>query len=158
MTARARRLPSCIGFVLAALAPAGALQAEVVPTAYACTFKSGSSLVYSKSVYRSKKATPITFDIDAINLDGQRAELVSPNGRGPLRIVRAVGANHYLEAVTEGYLNLTTIYQKDDRRGAYPAVHSRHFGVLGEPIVAQYTGFCTAKGEATPAAKTGGKP
>ena len=144
----------CRGLLLAALlAPAGAAQAQDVPTAYACTFKSGSSLVYSKSVYRAKRAKPIAFDIVGIDLDGQRAELVSPNGRGPLRIVRAVGANHYLEAVTEGYLNLTTIYQKDDRRGAYPAVHSRHFGVLGEPIIAQYTGFCSAKAAEPPGAK-----
>ena len=115
------------------------------PTAYACTFKSGESQVYAKGVYRNKRAKPIAFEITAIDLDGQRAELVSANGKGPLRIVRAVGANHYLEAVTEGFLNLTTIYARDDKRGAYPAVHSRHFGILGEPIVAQYTGFCTAK-------------
>jgi hypothetical protein len=119
---------------------------DPVPVAYSCTFKAGSALAYAKSVYRSKRAKPIAFDIEAINLDGQKADLISAGGgKGPLRIVRALGANHFLEVVTEGYLNITTVYSKDPKRGTYPAVHSRHFGVFGEPIVAQYTGFCAAK-------------
>jgi len=48
--------------------------------------------------------------------------------------------------VTEGFLNVTTIYDKDEAKGAYPAVHSRHFGLLGQPIVSQYEGYCEAKG------------
>jgi hypothetical protein len=47
--------------------------------------------------------------------------------------------------VTEGSLHITTIFDKDDTKGAYPAVHSRHFGLLGQPIVTQYHGFCEAK-------------
>lgn len=134
---------TCCAATCIAAAPA---QAQEPPKAYACTFKSGSTLAYSKSVYNAKRAKPIAFEIVAIDLDGQKAELVSEGGgKGGLRVVRAVGANHYLEVVTEGYLNITTIYSKDERRKAYPAVHSRHFGLLGEPIVAQYTGFCTAK-------------
>ena len=38
---------------------------------------------------------------------------------------------HFLEVVTEGFLNITTVYDKDDTKGAYPAVHSRHFGHVG---------------------------
>ena len=41
---------------------------------------------------------------------------------------------------------ITTIYDKDESKGAYPAVHSRHFGILGQPIVTQYQGFCEGKG------------
>jgi hypothetical protein len=44
--------------------------------------------------------------------------------------------------VTEGFLNITTIYAKDEKRGVHPAVHSRHFGLFGEPLIAQYTGAC----------------
>ena len=62
-----------------------------------------------------------------------------------LKIVRAINANHFLEVVNEGFLNLTTVYDKDATSGTYPAVHSRHFGVLGQPVVAQYAGTCTAK-------------
>ena len=58
----------------------------------------------------------------------------------------AMNATHFLEVVTEGFLHITTIYDKDEASGAYPAVHSRHFGIVGQPIVTQYQGFCEAKG------------
>ena len=56
-----------------------------------------------------------------------------------------VNAMHFLEVVTEGFLNLTTVYDKDEARGAYPAVHSRHLGLFGQPLVTQYQGFCEAQ-------------
>ena len=37
---------------------------------------------------------------------------------GALKIVRAINANHFLEVVNEGFLNLTTIYDKDPRPAA----------------------------------------
>lgn len=117
--------------------------AEPTPTAYTCTFPSGSSLTYSKGVYRSKAAKPLRMTIADIDLDGQRASLVADGGsKGALRAMRAINASHFIEAVTEGYLNVTTVYDFDPRRKAHPAVHSRHFGLFGEPVVAQYTGFC----------------
>jgi hypothetical protein len=90
---------------------------------------------------------PISLVISDVNLEAQTAQLVPDAGRSPgaLKIVRAINANHFLEVVNEGFLNLTTIYDKDATSGTYPAVHSRHFGVLGQPIVAQYSGTCTAK-------------
>lgn len=120
--------------------------AEDVPRAFACTFKTGSTVTYGKGVYRAKPAAALSFDIGEIDLDGQTASLVTAKGKGPLRVVRAVNANHYLEVVAEGFLNMTTIYDKDPRRGLHPAVHSRHFGLFGEPQIAQYHGFCQAKG------------
>jgi hypothetical protein len=56
-----------------------------------------------------------------------------------------VNATHFLEVVTEGYLNITTVYDRDEATGKYPAVHSRHLGILGQPVIAQYQGFCEAK-------------
>ena len=69
------------------------------------------------------------------------------HGTGTLRVVQAVSATHFLEVAGEGFLHITTIYDKDEAKGgAYPAVHSRHFGILGQPIVTQYQGFCEGKG------------
>lgn len=121
------------------------LEAQETPKGFACTFPRGASQAYAKGRYRSRPAKPLAMEIGSIDLEGQRADLVASDGRGTLRIVRALGANHYLEVVAEGYLNITTIYQKDDKRGNYPAVHSRHFGLFGEPLIAQYTGTCAAK-------------
>ena len=86
-------------------------------------------------------------------MEGQAARLLTGNagGAGTLRIVRAINANHYLEVVTEGFLNLTTIYDRDPATGTFPAVHSRHFGLLGQPVFAQYTGVCRGSNTAATA-------
>lgn len=128
------------------LAVAGApTQAAEPASTFACTFKIGSTLTYDKSKFRRAVAKPIAFEIANVDLDGQKAELITPKGRGPLRIVRALNANHYLEIVGEGFLNITTVYDRDSKTGYHPAVHSRHFGLFGEPVVAQYQGFCLPK-------------
>ena len=132
-------------FVLGLAASPTASLAQDTPKGFACTFPQGTSRAYTNGRYRVRRAKPIAMEIGAIDLDGQRADLVTPDGKGTLRIVRALGANHYLEVVAEGYLNMTTVYQKDEKRGVYPAAHSRHFGLFGEPLIAQYTGSCTAK-------------
>ena len=124
---------------------ATAAVAQDEPKGFVCKFERGTSQAWSKGRYRSRPAKPLAMEFAAIDLDGQRADLVTPDGKGTLRIVRAVGANHFLEVVAEGYLNITTIYALDTARGTHPAVHSRHFGLFGEPLVAHYTGTCTAK-------------
>lgn len=120
--------------------------AEGLPKALSCTFESGTSVVYGDGAYTASPAKPLSFNVSEIDLEGQRAILETERGgRGELRVVRAVNANHFLEVVNEGFLNLTTIYDADPKRNAHPAVHSRHLGLLGQPIVAQYYGFCTEK-------------
>jgi hypothetical protein len=126
--------------VLAA-APAAADQ----PKAFACTFSKGVTHVYDKGEFVAEKAATIKFGIEAINAAAQSADLKTERGTGTLRIVQAVNAMHFLEVVTEGSLHITTVYDKDDAKGLYPAVHSRHFGLFGQPIITQYQGFCEGK-------------
>ncbi len=117
------------------------------PKGYSCSFTTGTSWSFKDGVFTSKAPEPLSFTITDIDLDKQTAQL-NPEGSskpGKLTIVRAINANHFLEVVNEGFLNLTTVYDKDATTGIYPAVHSRHFGVLGQPVFAQYTGSCTAK-------------
>jgi hypothetical protein len=115
------------------------------PQAFSCTFPAGLAHVYEKGQFASEQAAPISFGIEAIDTAAQTADLKMPRGTGHLRIVQAVNAMHFLEVVTEGFLNVTTIYDKDETKGSYPAVHSRHFGLLGQPIVSQYAGYCDGK-------------
>lgn len=118
--------------------------AEGVAKSLACTFDKGTSTTYEAGDFVSKPAQSLSFEITDIDLEAQSARLLTGegDGAGTLRIVRALNANHFLEVVNEGFLNLTTIYDIDAARGTYPAVHSRHLGLLGQPVFAQYSGQC----------------
>jgi hypothetical protein len=128
-----------------ALLIGGAAARAQEPKAFTCTFNTGTSYSYEKGQFVAQPASPLSFGITAINPAAQTAELKTEGGTGQLRVAQAVSATHFLEVVTEGYLNVTTIYDKDEAKGVYPAVHSRHFGVLGQPLVASYQGSCKAK-------------
>lgn len=127
------------------LSPARAAS-ETLP-ALSCSFKAGAAWAYTAGNYTSAPPEPLGFDIEGVDLEGQTARL-SIGGKpvgNPLRVVRALNANHFLEVAQEGFLNVTTIYDLDPATGSRPAIHSRHLGVEGQPIFAQYAGFCTAK-------------
>jgi hypothetical protein len=125
----------------------GAGWAEDEPKGYVCTFDAGTAWTFDAGKFAQKAPEPIKLEIADVDLERQTAKLVPEAGKAPgaLKIVRAINANHFLEVVNEGFLNLTTVYDKDPASGAYPAVHSRHFGVLGQPVVAQYAGTCSAR-------------
>ena len=110
----------------------------------ACTFDSGTSSGYEAGKFTSKPAAPLAFKLSKIDLEGQSAELTAGTAElsAKIRIVRAINANHFLEVVNEGFLNLTTVYDADAKTGLRPAVHSRHLGLLGQPVFGQYTGTC----------------
>ncbi len=126
------------------IASAGGEEADPAPTRLECTFASGTSVSYESGAFATKPAAPLSFSITKIDLEGQSAALTTAEGQTPasLRIVRAVNANHFLEVVNEGFLNLTTIYDKDPKTGLHPAVHSRHLGLIGQPVFGQYSGTC----------------
>lgn len=116
------------------------------PAAYACTFELGNSWTYDAAAFKSITPAPLKFEINTIDLEKQTADLsIDEKPAGKLRVVRALNANSFLEVANEGFLNLTTVYDLDQASGTYPAVHSRHFGVIGQPVFAQYAGSCKGK-------------
>jgi hypothetical protein len=116
------------------------------PAHFACDFGQGYSWTYDAGKYKSTPAADLSFEIGDIDIEKQSATLILDGKKATtLRIVRALNANHFLEVANEGFLNLTTIYDKDPATGTYPAVHSRHFGLFGQPVFAQYAGSCVAK-------------
>ena len=130
-----------------AVAAASAAAAQETPSGYTCTFSAGTAWTFENGAFKSKAAEPLSLAITDIDLDRQTARLAPEAGKSPgaLRVVRAINANHFLEVVNEGFLNLTTVYDKDPATGTHPAVHSRHFGIIGQPVFAQYAGQCTEK-------------
>ncbi len=133
--------------LLAALAgSAPALAEDDFPKHFLCDFNQGYSWTYDSGKYQPAPPADLSFEIGSIDLDRQTAALIlegkPANG---LKIVRAINANHFIEVVNEGFLNLTTIYDRDAATGKFPAVHSRHFGLFGQPVFAQYAGNCVPK-------------
>ena len=136
------------GFALAWAGGWSPARAEGVDANLTCVFDGGFSWSYEAGKFASKAPEPLAFEIADIDLEAQSARLRTRdgNGAGALRVVRALNANHFLEVVNEGFLTLTTVYDFDPAKSAYPAVHSRHLGLLGQPIFAQYTGLCRKAG------------
>lgn len=120
---------------------------DVWPKNFTCKFDAGTRGSFEAGKFTSATASPLSFEITDVDLDAQNAHLRTSGSEasGTLRIVRAINANHFLEVVPEGFLNLTTIYDDKNHDGEHPAVHSRHLGVLGQPLFSQYTGICRAK-------------
>ena len=132
--------------VALALGTAAGALAQDGPQGYTCVFDSGQTWTHEGGKFQSAPAATLKFDIEKIDLEKQSAKLVLEGKQtGELRIVRALNANSFLEVAQEGFLNLTTVYDKDATSGDYPAVHSRHLGLLGQPIFAQYPGTCTSR-------------
>lgn len=107
-----------------------------------CTFKTGMVKTFENGAFKDEKVEALSFRIEDVDLVRQTASLKTKQGKGELKIVRAIGANHFLEVVTEGFLNMTTIYDAAGPGAPMPAVHSRHFGFFGAPFVSQYHGTC----------------
>ena len=121
-----------------------AFAADDYPNAFKCSFERGHSWSYDAGEFTSTTPAKLDFEISSIDLERQSATLVmGGKTSGKFSVIRALNANHYLEVAIEGFLNLTTVYDFDPERKAHPAVHSRHFGLIGQPVFAQYIGFCT---------------
>ncbi len=137
---------TAFALVVTAVGSSAALADDDVPKHFSCDFNQGYAWSYGAGKYKSAPPADLAFEIGSIDLERQTAALIldgkPANG---LKVVRAIGANHFIEVVNEGFLNLTTIYDRDPATGNYPAVHSRHFGLFGQPLFAQYAGTCIAK-------------
>jgi hypothetical protein len=125
---------------------AGPVRADQPPRHFACKFDKGYSWTYEAGKFKSAPPADLLFEIASIDLDKQTASLIiGGKTSNTLKAVRALNANTFIEVANEGFLYLTTIYDRDPATGDYPAVHSRHFGLFGQPMFAQYEGHCTAK-------------
>ena len=96
---------------------------------------------FEKGDFVPKAADRFGFEIRDIDEKAMTAKLGPTDSRQVLRMVQAVDAYTFIEVGVEGYLNITTVYEPATEAG-FPAVHSRHLAVLGEPLVSQYHGFC----------------
>jgi hypothetical protein len=113
-----------------------------------CDFSAGTTASYEDGGFVSRPPAAIHVEIRDIDLEKQSAALGGGSGNAPagkLAVARAIGANHFLEIANEGFWTVTTVYDADPKSGRHPAVHSRHLGIVGQPLVAQYTGSCASR-------------
>jgi hypothetical protein len=118
-----------------------------LPKAISCSFKDGGAWAFEKGSFVEKPAGTLSFSLTDIDVASQSARLErsdDKDGKAILKIVRAADAHTFIEVAMEGYLNVTTVYRKS-ADGTYPAVHSRHVAVLGDPLASSYRGTCAAK-------------
>ena len=115
-----------------------------VPSGYVCHFADGGAWTFEGGKYLQEKASALDLKILHDKKNRETATLKTQEGSASLKRVAALDANHYLEVTVGGYLNITTIFDKISDKDGYPAVHSRHLGILGRPIVSQYRGICRA--------------
>jgi hypothetical protein len=130
--------------VLPVMADVPAAAASELPAVLSCSFLDGGAWAYEKGAFARKPVDKFAFTVRDIDRTQMTARLERKDGLAMLRMVQAVDALHFIEVGVEGYLNLTTVYEKQPN-GEHPAVHSRHVAVLGEPLVSQYRGTCQAQ-------------
>ncbi len=136
----------CLTFLALLVEALPASADDDFPKHFLCDFSQGYSWTYDAGKFKAVPPADLIVEIGSVDLDRQTASLIiAGKAANGLKIVRAINANHFIEVVNEGFLNLTTIYDRDVTTGAYPAVHSRHFGLFGQPIFAQYAGTCVRK-------------
>ena len=121
-----------------------AARASDLPAGLACAFLDGGAWSYEKGAFAQKPVDKYAFTVRDIDRTAMTARIERKDGLALLRMVQAVDALHFIEVGVEGYLNLTTVYERQ-ANGEHPAVHSRHVAVLGEPLVSQYRGTCQAQ-------------
>ena len=116
-----------------------------MPKSLKCAFDTGNVYELKEGRFVPKPAGAYRFVIVDIDLTTGIAMLKGTDATSPLKIVRAIGAHHFIEVSSEGFLNLTTVYDPQPGSERYLAAHSRHFGVLGEPLISQFAGSCAAR-------------
>jgi hypothetical protein len=140
------KLGTAVAFIILVAGNASVSAQDGFPAHFSCDFNQGYSWTYANGNFKANEPADLSFEIGQIDLDRQTASLfVAGKPGNGLKIVRAINANHFIEVVNEGFLNLTTIYDRDAATGKYPAVHSRHFGLFGQPVFAQYAGSCVQR-------------
>ena len=132
---------------LAAVSLPARAETDDVPKVLACEFQSGTFTSFEAGQPKARRADPMNFNIVGLDLASMTATIsTSAAGTfGQVRIVRAVGAIHFLEVLTEGFLATTTVYDPDPATGVRLALHSRHMGLVGQPLMASYTGVCRSR-------------
>ena len=126
--------------LVASIASAFALE----PKAFVCQFTQGISATYEASW--APRTLNEKMDLTFAGLDPQqgRAQMIGNAGASDVRFWMGAWTWNFVEITDVGNVMTTTVFDSKDGK-SYPAVHSRHTSVAGEPFPSQYRGICSAK-------------
>jgi hypothetical protein len=115
------------------------------PKAFVCKFTQGVSARYDETEW-SVKVLNEKLDLTFAGLNPQqgKAQLIGNSGASDLRFWKGAWTWNFVEVTDTGNVMTTTVFDASNGKD-FPAVHSRHTSVVGEPLPSQYRGICAAK-------------
>jgi hypothetical protein len=105
----------------------------------------GASARYDEAEW-SVKVLNEKLDLTFAGLNPQqgKAQLIGNAGASDLRFWKGAWTWNFVEVTDTGNVTTTTVFDASNGKD-FPAVHSRHTSVVGEPLPSQYRGICAAK-------------
>jgi hypothetical protein len=115
------------------------------PKAFVCKFTQGASARYDEAEW-SVKVLNEKLDLTFAGLNPQqgKAQLIGNAGASDLRFWKGAWTWNFVEVTDTGNVMTTTVFDTSNGKD-FPAVHSRHTSVVGEPLSSQYRGICSAR-------------
>jgi len=115
------------------------------PKAFVCKFTQGAAARYDEAEW-SVKMLNEKLDLTFAGLNSQqgKAQLIGNAGASDVRFWKGAWTWNFVEVTDVGNVMTTTVFEASGGKD-YPAVHSRHTSVAGEPFPSQYRGTCSAK-------------
>jgi hypothetical protein len=121
------------------------LQAQDAPKALLCQFPQGVLSNFEK-IWSSKSLSEnFQLIIAAIDRAGGKAQLIGNAGAADLIVVDGGTVLNFLEITPTGNSTLTSVFLKRTPDDKFPAVHARHMSMIGNAVVSNYRGLCTAR-------------
>jgi hypothetical protein len=81
----------------------------------------------------------------ALDFKNSRAQMIGRGGAGTVVLIAGSEALHFVELTPTGNQTVTTVFLGTSKRGSYPAIHSRHMNLIGQPSVSQFRGYCAPR-------------
>lgn len=115
------------------------------PKAFVCVFAGAQFSTFDAEWNVKANSDRLELTFAAIDAKNSRAQLIGNQGAETVLVSVGDHTINFLEITASGNQNLTTVFFKRAKSGLFPAVHSRHIAILGEPTVSHYRGYCSPR-------------
>ena len=115
------------------------------PRAFICKFTQGAAARYDEAEW-SVKVLNEKMDLTFASLNSQqgKAQLIGNARASDVQFWKGAWTWNFVEVTDTGNVMTTTVFDRSNGKD-FPAVHSRHTSVAGEPLPSQYRGDCSVR-------------